>query len=133
VTDALAREAHLVMSSWWSVGNPDAKKLGMQTDGISHACEYETSLMLRLRPDLVKVDKIKDAPPMPGKEWMTGEKRVGIYRRFALMTAHGNLDKPSAASAEKGERIFEAVVSDVVAFVRSFAEWPLPKPLGPKR
>jgi creatinine amidohydrolase len=131
--DSAAREAHLVMSSWWSVGRPDAKNLGLQTDAVSHACEYETSLMLRLRPDLVKIDKIKDAPPMPAQEWMTGEKQVGIYRRFALMTAHGNLGTSSAASAEKGGRIFDAVVNDVVAFVESFAEWPLPKPLGPKR
>ena len=132
-TDATAREAHLVMSSWWTVGKPDVEKLGLQTEMITHACEYETSLMLRLRPDLVTVDAINDAPPIPAEEWTTGEKRVGIYRRFALMTAHGNLGTPSAATAEKGDRIFEAVVNDVVAFLQSFAEWPLPRPLGPKR
>jgi creatinine amidohydrolase/Fe(II)-dependent formamide hydrolase-like protein len=85
-----------------------------------------------LRPELVKENLIRDAAPLQGEKWLSGEKRVGIYRRFATMTAHGNMGTPTAASKEKGRRIFDAVVRDVVAFVKEFAEWPLPTQLGPK-
>ena len=30
---------------------------------MGHACEFETSMMLALRPDLVRRDEIKDDPP----------------------------------------------------------------------
>jgi creatinine amidohydrolase len=133
VTEPLAKEAALVMSSWWSVGKPNASELGLQSPSITHACEYETSLIMFLRPELVKENLIRDAAPLQGEKWLTGEKRVGIYRRFAAMTAHGNMGTPTAASREKGQRIFDAVVRDVVTFVQEFAEWPLPTQLGPKR
>lgn len=132
VADARAREAHLAMASWWTVGKPDAAALGMQTDGVTHACEYETSLMLWLRPELVRTDRIRDRAPAPAAKWLAGEKRVGLYRRFALVTGEGDLGQPSAASAVKGQRLLEAVVADVVAFVRDFAGWEAPRPLGPR-
>lgn len=132
VTDPVAREAHLVMASWWSVGKPNPTELGLATEAITHACEYETSLMMWLRPELVKADRIRDAEPVPAAEWLSGDKRVGVYRRFALMTAHGQLGKPTAATADKGRRIHEAVVADIVEFVQAFAEWPLPVPRGPR-
>lgn len=132
VTDPLAKQAHLAMASWWNVGKPNPQELGLRTESITHACEYETSLMLWLRPELVRGDRIVDADPPPAAKWLAGEKRVGIYRRFALMTARGNLGAPSAATADKGERILEAVVTDVVAFIQDFAQWPLPSDLGPR-
>lgn len=132
VTDARAWESHLAMASWWTVGKPDAAALGMQTEGVTHACEYETSLMLWLRPDLVRADRIRDAAPVPASEWLSGDKRVSLYRPFAQMTGQGSLGTPSAASADKGRRLLEAVVADVVVFVRDFARWPAPRPLGPQ-
>jgi creatinine amidohydrolase len=130
-TDPLAQEALLVMSSWWAVGKPDPKQHGLRTPAISHACEYETSLMLWLRPELVKLDRARDASPTIEDDWLTGEKRVALFRRFAAMTAFGSLGMPSAATAEKGKSIRDAVVDDIVTFLRAFAQWPLPSKLGP--
>ncbi len=43
---------------------------------------------------------------------------------FHRLTASGSLGQPGAATAEKGASLLEAVVADVVAFLRDFARWP---------
>jgi creatinine amidohydrolase len=130
-TAELGKSALLVMSSWWAVGKPDAIQLGLKTDLISHACEYETSLMLFLRPDLVDHGRAVDIEEPIKTPSLSGGKRVQLYRRFAAMTKTGNLGSPTAATAEKGESILRAVVDDISNFVKELATWPLPEQLGP--
>jgi creatinine amidohydrolase len=73
---------------------------------VEHACEAETSMVMALQPDAVRVENIaravprRFAPPPP-----PGFKR---QRSFAEMTDTGVLGDPRAASAEKGERLLEA-------------------------
>ncbi|WP_439594388.1 creatininase family protein [Falsiroseomonas sp.] len=73
---------------------------------VMHACEAETSMMMALAPDCVRVDRIQAAvpkrfaPPAP-----PGFKRS---RPFAEMTDTGVIGDPRTASAEKGERLLEA-------------------------
>lgn len=129
--DELAAHALLAMASWWSVGKPRPDQHGLKTTAISHACEYETSLMLCLRPDLVEMGHAQDHSSDLDDAWLTGEKRVTLYRRFSSMTATGGLGSPTAATAAKGKSILAAVTYDVVAFLHAFAQWPLPSTLGP--
>lgn len=75
---------------------------------IQHACEAETSLVLHLRPDLVRKDKIRDdglcpEPPV-----------VGMVHHFDEITEQGSLGYAKLATAEKGQRIFDAAVSGLV-------------------
>jgi creatinine amidohydrolase len=130
-SDERAYGALLAMANWWTVGKPDARQLRLESPSITHACEYETSLMLWLQPALVDPAKAVDVPPAIDSPWLTGEKRVALFRRFAAMTPTGNLDRPTAATANKGEAILRAVVDDVVSFVEDFSTWQLPKTLGP--
>jgi len=129
VTDSLARNALLAMSSWWAVGKPDVQRHGLETPRISHACEYETSLMLWLRPDLVEIEAATDTPRGPYDARLIGPKPVNLYRRFSTMTGTGNLGRATAATREKGQGILEAVVKDVVEFLDEFSKWPLPTSL----
>lgn len=130
-THRQAEEALLAMASWWAVGKPNATRLGLNTPNLSHACEYETSLMLWLRPDLVELDRARDSIPSVEETWLTGEKRVQLFRRFAAMTSSGSLGMPTTATAEKGQAILQSVLDDIVAFLDDFARWPLPEKLGP--
>jgi creatinine amidohydrolase len=124
------------MSSWWSVGRAgiDPKKNNMTTPMVSHACEYETSMMLALRPDLVKLDRIRMAPPAIDNEWFKCEYggRVSVYRRYRRWTAAGSQGSPDKASPEKGESMLRGVVHEVVTFLNDFAKWPELPTLGPK-
>jgi creatinine amidohydrolase len=87
--------------------------------GVEHACEAETSLMLHLHPELVRLDEVADGPPEtetrfdaypegvasgpPGSEWCGSE---GV---------------PSAATAEKGRLIFERCLGPMVEYVAARA------------
>jgi creatinine amidohydrolase len=126
-----AQHALLALASWWAVGKPDALQLDMASPSISHACEYETSLMLYLHSNLVDLDAASDVEPVFDSAWITGEKRVSLFRRFSSMTKTGNLGKAKAASKRKGEAILQGVVDDVERFLIEFSDWPLPSTIGP--
>ena len=69
---------------------------------MGHACEWETSMMLRLAPHLVVGDLTK-VPEVPfGKAFAPG------YRAWVMpdRSEPGHIGTPSAATAEKGEALF---------------------------
>jgi len=83
--------------------------------GACHAGRYETSLVLAVRPDLVKEDVRADLPPL---ETSLVDAIQGGYRTFL----DAGLDQaycgdPASASAEEGEETYEvlaAIVSEAV-------------------
>jgi creatinine amidohydrolase len=128
--DDAADAAYLVFGSWWQVGSaaltPDLH--GLETSAISHACEYETSLMLAIRPDLVNQSAASEAPPALARApWFTssgGGGRVRVFRRFHRLTASGSMGLPTAATAQKGHSMMAALTTEVVTFIHDFASWP---------
>ena len=78
---------------------------------VQHACEAETAMMLAIRPEEVRADRIAAAvptraiPPAP-----PGFKR---HRAFAEMTDTGVIGNPRAATAEKGERLLDAAATRI--------------------
>lgn len=123
-----ADNAYLVFTSWWFVGKDALKPEdhGMETPAITHACEYETSMLLFLRPDLVHMDRVREMKPVLDSPWYhpEHEDKVGVYRRFHRLTGPGNMGKPSAGTGDKGKSMHGAVVADIVAFLEEFATWP---------
>jgi creatinine amidohydrolase len=126
--DDTADAAYLVFASWWQVASDaiNPKRQHLTTPFISHACEYETSLMLALRPELVKLSAVAEAPAALSNEWFDSEYggKVKLFRRFHRLTGSGSMGRPSVATAEKGNAMLEAITADVVAFVREFSTWP---------
>ena len=132
-----ANAALLALATWWELGrtvvNPD--HLDTQTPCLTHACEYETSLVMALRPDLVALDRAVEGSPALDNDWVRTESpgsRVAIFQRFNRLTAAGSMGRPTAASAEKGQRLLDGVVDEVVKFVRDFATWPELSAVGPR-
>ncbi|MGC8976410.1 MAG: creatininase family protein [Candidatus Ratteibacteria bacterium] len=87
--------------------------------GSCHGGEYETSLMLYLDEKSVKREKMVDVDILriekkfyPGKvfisTWGLQKSKTGIY------------GAPKAASKEKGERIFNAIVEEYLEFLKEF-------------
>ena len=135
--DDIADAAHMAFASWWQVGR-DAiapKKHAMSTAAISHACEYETSLMLAIRPELVDLAAAKDYKPVLSTPWYSSGDggKVRLFHRFHRLTAAGSMGQPSAGSADKGRSMLDALVADVVAFIRDFATWSELPPIGRSR
>jgi creatinine amidohydrolase len=79
-----------------------------------HAGEVETSLMLALRPDLVKGRGADHVPAVA--------RQFTDWAPFGQLAPGGVWGRPSLASVEKGQRALEAAVQASVAYIReSFA------------
>lgn len=135
--DDRADGAYLVFGSWWQVGSRSLADpaVGMQTPNVTHACEYETSLMLAVRPDLVHMDRLEESGPAMSSKWFGFEQpgnRVSVVCRWRRMSSTGTLRSPSLATKAKGQAMLEAVTRDVVAFVDELAGWAALPVIGPK-
>lgn len=99
------------------VGSAVIEMLVTQAAG-THADEIETSMMLYIAPETVRMERAEpDVHPAaaPGPLTRTPNPERGIYSRTG---AYGD---PTAATREKGERIVEAMIDDIVAFLDEFA------------
>jgi creatinine amidohydrolase len=103
----------------------------------SHACEFETSMMLALKPESVDMTKAT-------KEWniyMGISKSRWTWRNFvdrspiffidrlSRFSKTGIIGDPTKASKKKGEKLLRVIVDDMVGFVREFRRRKISKPL----
>ena len=80
---------------------------------MGHACEFETSMIQHLRPDLVKPERADDHLSRPGSPYLTtdllGASAVRVYHDFGDLSPTGTLGDPSLATPEAGAAFFAAV------------------------
>lgn len=93
-----------------------------ETGGMAHGGEFETSLLLHLRPELVREDEMT-APNMDEPyDRATQDLLVGgplsVYRGFDEYSGTGAIGEPTAASAEKGERLYERLGDELESLLR---------------
>ena len=97
--------------------------------GMGHACEFETSLMLHVAPELVRVEKAAATYPDPGSAYLSTDLVAGTavrtYLDFADLSASGTLGDPTLASAAQGAGFFEDCAAALTAFVADFGGWPV--------
>jgi creatinine amidohydrolase len=94
--------------------------------GMAHACELETSVYLYLDQQRVQMEKaVKDINLPPSRfiwlDLMKGSP-VLYMDHWTRFSRSGVVGDPTLATAEKGRRIFEAVVTNLVALVREFRQ-----------
>ena len=75
-----------------------------------HAGYTETSLMLHLRPEFVRLDRAEVGNTQPLSQILPVMMTGGI----AAVSPNGVLGDPTGASADEGERVLEAMVADVL-------------------
>jgi creatinine amidohydrolase len=97
------------------------------TGGMGHACEFETAMMLHLRPELVALENAVSTYPDPGSSFLTtdllGTTAVRTYHDFKDLSESGTLGDPLLATAEKGAQFFEAVLEELLRFLDDFMHW----------
>ncbi len=84
--------------------------------GDAHAGHTETSLLLALAPETVRLDAAEpgDARPLPA---VMGElRRNGL----AAVSPNGVLGDPTGATAAEGERLLDALAADLIAAVKAW-------------
>jgi creatinine amidohydrolase len=108
---------------------------GMQTPRLTHACEYETSMILALRPDLVKLAQLDPAHLEKPRPWTVDPRwsgKVEGFHRFHRWTSSGHMGRPDFATREKGLSLLSAISDAVSDFLIDFSTWPLMPPLPAK-
>lgn len=75
--------------------------------GMIHACEFETSLMLALKPQLVDMNKaVREYPDKPN---LYGQSTISL----GDLSESGVFGDPTLATKEKGEKMLSIFVSDM--------------------
>jgi creatinine amidohydrolase len=99
--------------------------------GMGHACEFETSMVQHIRPELVKIDRAETTYPDPGSRYLTtdllGTQAIRLYHDFGDLSPTGTLGDPAYASPEAGSAFFAAVTDELVAFIADFRGWAIPE------
>lgn len=88
-----------------------------ENGGIAHAGELETSMMLHLRPNLVREDEIAgtnwETPYNDVAQEVIESKPLSMYTPIDEYTESGALGAPKLATPEKGKQIFEGFVDEL--------------------
>ena len=122
----LAMQLHLelgvevAVTNILGLGSEVEKEISEQEFG-GHADEMETSNMLAIRPDLVKLDRaVKEASStIPSTRGAGGVQK--IYLAGKMTTPHGINGDPTLARREKGEKMLAAMANDIIAFLADYA------------
>lgn len=93
---------------------------------LTHDCEYETSLYLALRPDLVEMDKaVDEIVPIPASfqtDLLAGKRADGATANlmpfWSSLTDSGVRGDATKTTRKKGEAFLEAAIEGVIELVR---------------
>ena len=113
-------DARFFLFTWWKLAAKDLRDIQESgPGGVGHACEFETSLLLHADPRSVRTDVIENPNNPATFPWAQGDMLIAAKASFARNMAQisggsGVVGRPDLASAEKGERITDAVVSSLV-------------------
>jgi len=111
----------------WPSLAPDVINALRESDapgGMAHACELETSVYLYLDAQRVQMDKAQKEIGLPPSRFIWMDLMKGspvLYMdHWTRFSRSGVVGDPTVATAEKGRKIFEAVVTALVDLVREF-------------
>jgi creatinine amidohydrolase len=94
--------------------------------GMAHGGEFETALMLHLRPELVDTDRY-DAEMLDeyydrGPKDLVEDGPLAVYRGFEEYSASGAIGAPELATEEKGEEIYRLLGDELETILRDVHE-----------
>ena len=98
-----------------------------ETPNDVHAGEVETSTSLAIRPELVDMSLARPFVPDFSSRFLnfTSKRSVGWYTRVAQISPNGVLGDPTKASVEKGHKIWDVMVKNLVEFVEDIRDMSL--------
>ncbi len=112
------RDLLLLFATYWNLVEPLASIPELQQSDMGHACEWETSMMLRLAPSFVK--NHKDVP-----EITFGNPFLPAHRAWIMpdRSGPGHVGAPGVATSEKGEQLLQLFADGVVKFMQRVMSW----------
>jgi creatinine amidohydrolase len=133
--DATIQPNIALVTYWELAGTAFAGDSPMESPALSHACEYETSLMLHLFPEKVYMDKVQRATRPEQNGYIPWEddvpyKGVTMMKQTAFTSSNGSSGEPQLASPGKGVHLFNKATAALIQFIDAFKTWPLMQPLS---
>lgn len=110
-----------LFATYWGLAEKPAHEIDatLVQRELGHACEYETSMVMRLRPELIRGDigQLQHVPMQlpfdPAYRGWISKDRTDV----------GHMGDPRHATPDKGETLLRLYSSDVVAFLNRVAAW----------
>lgn len=100
---------YLFYPNWEEVMNEHCESPSWH--GMLHACEFETSLMLAVRPELVKMGRaVREYPDKPN---LYGKSSISL----GSLSNSGVFGDATLATAEKGKKMFDLFVDNMSKLV----------------
>ncbi|MGD2200548.1 MAG: creatininase family protein [Candidatus Bathyarchaeota archaeon] len=113
-----------VLEAWWETAAELVPPGTLEVwGGLGHGGEGETSMMLALAPELVEMERARGVvPDLPA--------HVQIKWTFDELTPYAVTGDPTKATAEKGEKMWDALLDLLVSFIEGMDEegWDLEAP-----
>ena len=109
----------LLSITYWKTNDEASKSHpDLRQTIMGHACEWETSMVLRLAPHLVQ-DHRQVTPQEPGNAFEPASRGWTMPDR----SEHGHVGDPREATAEKGEALFQAFTRGIVELIQRMIAW----------
>jgi creatinine amidohydrolase len=145
VMDIVARELRVrcgmlaVSCAWVRLGQPDGLTSQREQSFGIHGGDYETSLMLAFRPELVRAEEVRDFPSR-AEDYATHYAKLRVTQPVGFgwmsqdINAAGTVGEAHLATAEKGRAIADHVADGFISLLRDVAAFDLSQlkagPLG---
>ena len=107
-----------LLATYWNLAEPSDRISDLVQSEIMHAGEWETSMMLRLRPELVK-NHTSVAATDAGNPFLPAHRAWIIPDR----APDGHIGSAHAATAKKGEQLLDAFSSGLVDMLDRVIRW----------
>lgn len=126
---AVAYDIPIVATTPWMLAPKDLEAIFETDTGPRHACEGETSVMMAIAGDSVKIDKLDEAMQQAPERISApvGFSRFYSFSERAPVT--GTWGDPRRATKDKGERFLAIQARELAAAIRNKALWSRPDPV----
>jgi creatinine amidohydrolase len=106
------KDLWIIFASWMEVASQQIASLSdLVQKRVIHACELETSMILRLTPKFVKMDEaVGTRTEFPSKFYVSdfsASSKVATLRPFDHHSKTGAFGHPEKGTTEKGEALFD--------------------------
>src|SRR5262249_48713254 len=122
---------NIAIATYWELGGKAfSGESPMESPALSHACEYETSLMLYLFPERVHLERARRSrrPARNGYiAWEDDEpyRGVSLFKKTEFLSSNGSSGEPQLATPAKGEFLYRQATDALARFISQFKTWPL--------
>jgi creatinine amidohydrolase len=125
IVNRLDHPVNMATGNYWDIARPALLEKNLLASSLipGHAGQFETSLIMALRPDLVREEGLKQV-----RDVSHDDSGLDVDLTGATVQMHGtwgkgpgHSDNPAAADAELGRAMFEVITEAVATFYTNFA------------